>query len=278
MTLEFKNISFSYPMNPDTVVLSDVSCTLNPGERIGIIGRTGSGKTTLIQLFSGILLPLSGTISIDGKVIDKLQAWSRFRRKIGLVLQFPEKQLFEETVFDDVAFGVRKYYNDKKEIHRLVFGALRQVGLDPKKVARRTPFNLSSGEKRRVALAGIIALQPDTLFLDEPTIGIDYKGILDFESLISNYNKQGRTVCFVSHNMDFVSRNADRVIALGDSTIQYDGPREGLFYNDDLMEHLHIDKPEIVVLCEELSRKFRKDYSGLFRLEHVIERLKSDGF
>jgi len=281
MQLELRNIRYAYPAVPDVYVLSGLNCVFRQDEIVGVVGKTGSGKTTLLQLCAGLLTPAAGEIVVDGTVMSQPKLWRKFRRKIGIAFQFPEKQLFEETVYRDVAFGVAKLFDDPEMVREYVFSALTQVGLPPEEFAERSPHRLSSGEKRRAAIAGIIASQPEMLFLDEPTIGLDQKGMAKVESIISQYRNKKKTVCIVSHNIDFIARIADRIIVLAGNTIRYDGLKQALFSDARLMRDMDVKIPEVVALCTFLSDRYNVDLSGVFRVEEVVqelERLNGTGF
>lgn len=275
MNIELRKISFQYPTGNSGIALSGLDINIGPGEYVGIIGRTGAGKSTLLKLMTGLLSHEEGEILIDGDRITKQNDWSRVRHKLALALQFPEKQLFEETVFDDVAFGLKKHITAKSEIEQRVNDSLANMGIDPDKYSRRSPFNLSSGEKRRVALAGITVSNPEMILLDEPTIGVDISGIQEIEKLLRKYNESGCTICFVSHNMDFVARNADRIILLHNGKKEYDGSREGLFGNEVLLGKFGVEKPEIVTICEELSRRNDREITGIYSINDLIVYLKN---
>ncbi|MFC1561615.1 energy-coupling factor ABC transporter ATP-binding protein [candidate division KSB1 bacterium] len=275
MVIELRNIHFAYPSYPDKDVLSDLNCLLRPGERVGVIGKTGAGKSTFLQLCAGLLEPTGGVITINDRPAAKSVIWSEYRRNIGLVFQFPENQLFEESVFDDVAFGVKKYYNGREQVEQSVLEALENVGLQPEMYVKRSPHRLSSGEKRRVAIAGVIAMNPDFLFLDEPTIGLDYSGLCDIESALLKLSSQGKTVCTVSHNLDFITRFSERLIVLKDRTIKFDGPTRALFMNNELREELCVEKPEIVAICETLAETYGEDITGSFKIEEVLKYLQN---
>lgn len=274
MNIDLKDICFSYKSNVEIPVFEGLSCSFGGGEIVGIVGKTGSGKSTLIQLCSGFLNPHSGRIHINGSEIVQQKDWNKFRKKIGIVFQFPEKQLFEETVFDDVAFGLKRSNISRFEMKQKVYESLERMGLDGDLYAERSPLQLSSGEKRKVAIAGIMAQDPEILFLDEPTIGLDKKSIDDMETMLSGLYLQGKTICIVSHNMDFLVRIAKRFIIIGDRRIQYDGGSEGLFFDGKGEYDEYVHKPEIISLCDEISKQSGADLSGIFCFEDLIPAFK----
>ena len=191
----------------ETHALDDVSLTIEDGEFVGLIGHTGSGKSTLVQHLNGLLLPTSGTITVDGlNIADKATDRRAIRRKVGLVFQYPENQLFEETVEKDIAFGPKNLGLDDAEIDRRVKGAMRKVALDYDALHERSVFELSGGQMRRVAIAGVLAMEPTTLILDEPCAGLDPRGREEILTLIRNLHEEaGTTIVMVSHSMDDVA-------------------------------------------------------------------------
>lgn len=273
MKIVLKNICFNYETDTEIRVFEDISCEIEQGELIGITGKTGSGKSTFLQLCTGFLSPLSGSIRINDSVIKNTKDWSDFRNRIGLVFQFPEKQLFEETVFSDIAFGMEHHNNNAEDIKTLVNKALLNVGLAAEEFSCRSPLHLSSGERRKVALAGVTVHDPDFLFLDEPTIGLDKRGIDDIENLLTGINQKGKTVCVVSHNIDFLFRLCNRIIVFGERMIQYDGSKKDMFVNSDDKYSYHIEKPEIIVLCESISRRYNIPLNGIYNIEDLSQSI-----
>ena len=213
----------------ETHALDDVSLTIEDGEFVGLIGHTGSGKSTLVQHLNGLLLPTSGTITVDGlNIADKATDRRAIRRKVGLVFQYPENQLFEETVEKDIAFGPKNLGLDDAEIDRRVKGAMRKVALDYDALHERSVFELSGGQMRRVAIAGVLAMEPRTLVLDEPCAGLDPRGREEILGLIRDLHRDtGATIVMVSHSMDDVASLAERVIVMNHGRVAMDGtPRE----------------------------------------------------
>ena len=223
MRIEVENLSKVYsPGLPyETRALDDITCTFDPGEFVAIIGHTGSGKTTLVQHIAGLLEPSSGrvvAIQDDGTstvISEKGKAAFAVRRKVGIVFQYPEYQLFEETVIKDVCFGPKNQGLTEEEQKERARDALRLVGMDPDVVGEFSPFELSGGQKRRVAIAGVLAVDPEVLILDEPTAGLDPKGHDDILQMIDRIqDERSLTIILVSHNMDDVARFADKVIVM----------------------------------------------------------------
>ena len=235
MPLELKNVSYIYQPNTpnESTALNNVSLTINDGEFIGIIGHTGSGKSTLVQLLCGLLAPTSGQVFIDGVDINAKDTPKAERKKhrlqVGMVFQYPEHQLFEETVIADIAFGPKNLGFAEKEAHALAKSAMKTVGLSAD-LAKSSPFDLSGGQKRRVAIAGVLAMNPKYLILDEPTAGLDPQGRAEILAEVQSLRqKLGITVILVSHSMDDVARFADRLLVLNDSQLYMQGTSQEIF-------------------------------------------------
>lgn len=261
MPLELKNASYIYQPNTpnESVALREVSITINDGEFIGIIGHTGSGKSTLVQLLCGLLTPTSGQVLIDGIDINAKDTPKEERKKnrlkVGMVFQYPEHQLFEETVIADIAFGPKNLGYDEKEARKLAKQAMRTVGLS-EDLAQSSPFDLSGGQKRRVAIAGVLAMNPKYLILDEPTAGLDPQGreeILDEVRTLRE--KLGITVILVSHSMDDIARFADRLLVLNDGELYMQGTAKAIFARDEEMRDLGLDIPVVTALLKRLAKE-----------------------
>ncbi len=245
--LRLQDICFRYTGigASDRMILDHI--TLDLGGEPGctaIVGPSGSGKTTLIQHFTGLLRPLSGTVRVDGEDIwGKGYDHTRLRRRIGLVFQFPEGQLFEESVARDVAFGPLNLGWSEERIAAAVEKALRRVRLDPARFRERSPFNLSEGEKRRVAIAGVLAMEPEMVVLDEPTAGLDPRGLRSVGELIEGLIAQGSAVVLITHNMDFVNDLAGRVLLMIGGRVAFDGPPAELFADRALLQAGSLEQP-----------------------------------
>ena len=231
MSIVIEHLNYVYMQGGpyETRALDDVSLTIHDGEFIGLIGHTGSGKSTLVQHLNGLILPTSGKITVDGMdLAEKGTDRRAIRRRVGLVFQYPENQLFEETVAKDIAFGPKNLGLDEEEIDRRVRTAMRRVALDYDKLAQRSVFELSGGQMRRVAIAGVLAMEPQTLVLDEPCAGLDPRGREEILGLISDLHREsGATIVMVSHSMDDVAALAERVIVMNHGKVAMDGtPRE----------------------------------------------------
>ena len=241
MPIEVKSLTHVYmPGTPfEAKALNDVSLSIHDGEFIGIIGHTGSGKSTLISHLNGLEHSEPGVVFVNG--ID-----------LGLVFQYPEYQLFEETVAKDVAFGPNNLGLDAAEIERRVETALKQVGLNPAEVSEKSPFELSGGQKRRVAIAGVLAMQPSTLILDEPAAGLDPAGRREMFDLIRGIHDSGVTVVMVSHSMDDVGRLCDRLFVLNKGEIAYSGTPAEVFLHESKLHAIGLDVPEGAKLARRL--------------------------
>lgn len=205
---------------PDALwALRDVSLTVEPGEFLGVAGHTGSGKSTLIQHMNGLVHPTCGRVTADGADLAEKEVASRVRSQVGLVFQYPENQLFANTVYDDVAFGPRNMKLDEAEVDRRVREAMELVGLDLAVIGERSPFDLSGGQQRRVAFAGVLAMEPELLVLDEPVAGLDPLSRADFLALIARFHARGMTVVMVSHSMEDLAALSDRILVLSEGRV-----------------------------------------------------------
>jgi len=255
MLLIADHISYIYSAGTayEKKALNDVSLTINKGEFIGIIGHTGSGKSTLIQHFNGLEKATSGTIYFNGQdIYDKDFNMKSLRSKVGLVFQYPEHQLFETTVLEDVKFGPKNLGLDKIEIDLRAFEAIKQVGLSEKSYDA-SPFELSGGQKRRVAIAGVLAMKPEILILDEPTAGLDPRGRDEILDQIAKLHKEGLTVILVSHSMEDVAKYADRIIAMNSGKIAFDGTPKEVFRHYKELERMGLSAPQVTYVMQEMK-------------------------
>lgn len=255
----------SYP------ALSDISLTVENGEFLGVIGHTGSGKSTLIQHLNGLLLPTGGSVTVDGLDTREKKLRAAIRARVGMVFQYPEYQLFEETVRKDVAFGPKNLGLSESESEERAYEAMRCVGLEPKRFAEKSPFELSGGEKRRAALAGILAMGPGYLVLDEPMAGLDPRGRAEILDLLEGLRKKnGTTIVMVSHSMDDVARYADRIAVLNHGALAYiDTPAE-IFRHADALLQMGLNIPQSTQLALQLRRDGLDVPDTLYRNE-VLE-------
>lgn len=254
-------IDLTHVYNPGTPfeskALNDVSMHIESGEFIGIIGHTGSGKSTLIQHLNGLLKPQKGTIIVNGlEITQKDVSLVNVRKKVGLVFQYPEYQLFEETIYKDVAFGPTKLGLDEEEVRRRVYESLKDVGIDAEEKKDSSPFDLSGGQKRRVAIAGVIAMEPDILILDEPTAGLDPQGRDEIlEQIVKIHKEKGTTILLVSHSMEDVSKVADRLMVMNNGTIELTGPPKEIFRHEKRLAEIGLGVPKIATLLNILRDK-----------------------
>ena len=275
--LEVKNLCHIYSAGTpfEHVALNEVSFAVERGSFVGIIGHTGSGKSTLIQHLNGLLKPTSGSVLLDGKDIwsdKKLTRESRF--KVGLVFQYPEYQLFEETVYKDIAFGPKNMGLDAKEVDRRVREAAGFVGLTDEQL-QVSPFDLSGGQKRRVAIAGVIAMEPEVLILDEPTAGLDPVGREAILQNIQDYRKaKNATIMMVSHSMSDVARLTERLLVMNDSGLAMDGTPEEVFKRADELLAVGLDIPDVTRLFLRL-REMGAPVEPVYTVEQGIRQLQA---
>lgn len=277
--LEAKNLTYIYSAGTpfEHKALDDISFSVDRGEFIGIIGHTGSGKSTLMQQLNGLLKPTSGTVLLDGQDIwsdKKLTRQARFR--VGLVFQYPEYQLFEETVYKDIAFGPKNMGLSPEEVDRRVREAAGFVGLTEQQL-EVSPFDLSGGQKRRVAIAGVIAMEPEVLILDEPTAGLDPVGRSEILGNIQSYRKaKNATIMMVSHSMEDVARLTDRLLVMNGSKLAMDAPPAQVFTHAEELTQMGLNIPQVTQVFLEL-KKLGLDVKNAYTIEQAaaeIRRLK----
>ncbi|MEW6243242.1 MAG: energy-coupling factor transporter ATPase [Bacillota bacterium] len=258
MSIIVENVSYTYMPGTTFAVsaLDNVSLTIQDGEFVGIIGPTGSGKSTLVQHLNGLLRPTSGRVIVDGIDLSaKRVDLKKVRRHVGVIFQYPEHQLFEETVYKDIAFGPKNLGVSDDEIERRVYEAIAQVGLG-KEILGRSPFELSGGQMRRVAIAGVLAMKPTTLVLDEPAAGLDPQGRDEILSHVRDLHQQGNlTVILVSHSMEDVARLVSRVIVMDKGRIFLEGTPREVFRKKDDLKRIGLDVPQVVQLVQKLKDK-----------------------
>ena len=277
--LEVKNLTYIYSAGTpfEHKALDDISFSVERGEFIGIIGHTGSGKSTLMQQLNGLLKPTSGTVLLDGQDIwsdKKLTRQARFR--VGLVFQYPEYQLFEETVYKDIAFGPKNMGLSAEEVDRRVREAAGFVGLTEQQL-EVSPFDLSGGQKRRVAIAGVIAMEPEGLILDEPTAGLDPVGRSEILGNIQSYRKaKNATIMMVSHSMEDVARLTDRLLVMNGSKLAMDAPPAQVFTHAEELTQMGLNIPQVTQVFLEL-KKLGLDVKNVYTIDQAaaeIRRLK----
>lgn len=259
MSITVENLTYTYSkgMPNETRALEDVSFQLEPGEFAAVIGHTGSGKSTLMQQLNGLLRPDSGKITVGEVCItDPSTKMTEVRRKVGLVFQYPEYQLFEETVAKDVAFGPKQVGITGEELDRVVEESIRLTGLDYEEVKERSPFELSGGQKRRVAIAGVLAMKPEILILDEPTAGLDPSAHRDVLELIRRIHRQERmTILLVSHNMGDIAELADRVLVMNRGRLVMNGAPAEVFARGKQLREMGLGQPQAMEFMERLKER-----------------------
>lgn len=277
MSVQVKNIFHTYNKgNPDAkIALKDVSFSINEGEILGVIGHTGSGKSTMLQHLNGLLKPDSGQIMIgDIDITDEKVKMTEIRKRVGLVFQYPEYQLFEETVAKDVAFGPKNLGMSDEEIDITVRKSLEMVGLSYDEIADRSPFELSGGQKRRVAIAGVIAMKPEVLILDEPTSGLDPHAHQEVLNMIKKIHKESTgIIIFVSHNMRDVANMSDKVLVMDrGSVVAFDTPDE-IFKKRDMLRNIGLSTTPSAVLFDKLDERGIHIETDAVRIDDVEEAL-----
>ncbi|CDD56117.1 putative uncharacterized protein [Bacteroides pectinophilus CAG:437] len=255
MALILDKVNYTYEAGSgfEKHALKDVSCAIDKGEFIGLIGHTGSGKSTLIQHMNGIIKATSGNIFFDGEdIYDKDYDMRKLRNKVGLVFQYPEHQLFETDIFKDVCFGPRNQGLSEKDVQLRAFEALRLVGLE-ENLYYQSPFDLSGGQKRRAAIAGVLAMRPDYLILDEPTAGLDPKGRDEILGHIRKlHDETGIAVILVSHSMEDVARYVDRIMVMNQGQLIYDDKPRNVFAHYKELERVGLAAPDVTYIMNEL--------------------------
>lgn len=259
MPIKIENLTHIYmPGTPfEKKALDNINIDIQDGEFVALIGHTGSGKSTLIQHINGLLKPTTGKIIIDGTDITlKTSKLADIRKKVGLVFQYPEYQIFEETVEKDIAYGPTNLKLDKEEIKVRVKRAMKMVGLDYETFGKKSPFEISGGQKRRVAIAGVVAMEPKVLILDEPTAGLDPKGRDDILNQIVMFQKEyNMTIILVSHSMEDVAKVAGRILVMNNAKCILDGSPKRIFREIDTLESIGLAVPQITYLARELRKK-----------------------
>ena len=255
MRIEANELTHTYlPGTPSqAVAIEGVTVSIGEGEFVGIIGHTGSGKSTLAQHMNGLLRPTDGSITVDGVPIPRKGGNMReIRRKVGMVFQYPEYQLFEETIEKDIAFGPKNLGLDEEETARRVREAMEAVGLRYEMFAPRSPFELSGGQKRRVAIAGVLAMQPKVLILDEPTAGLDPRGREEILTMVEAWKHDGRSVVMISHSMDDIARLCGRVLVMAGGRLLMEGTPAQVFAHSEQLRSVGLDLPEAADIADRL--------------------------
>ena len=277
MELRVENLCYDYNKGTsfEKRALNNINLNIKENEFIGLIGHTGSGKSTLIQTFNGLLAPTEGKVTWNGKdIYEKGFNRREFRSHVGIVFQYPEYQLFETTVLKDVCFGPKNLGISEEESKRKAEEALRLVGLD-EKYWQHSPFELSGGQKRRAAIAGVLAMEPEILILDEPTAGLDPKGRDEILGVIKKLNEEKETtIILVSHSMDDVAEYVDRIIVINDGDIMYDDIPVNIFQMVDELEAIDLAAPQITYILRDLNRMGLNVGTGIIRIDDAVQTIK----
>ena len=274
MSIVVENLSYIYMKGSpyEKAALSNINLKIADGEFVGIIGPTGSGKSTLVQHFNGLLKSSSGKVIINGMDISASNL-KKLRKQVGIVFQYPEHQLFEETVYKDVAFGLQKQGIEKNEIEARVGRAIRAVGLN-EDIFEKSPFELSGGQKRRVAIAGVLVMNPGILVLDEPTAGLDPRGRDEIYGFIQQLHiSLGMTIILVSHSMEDVARLTKRVIVINRGNIEMDGDVRDVFMQAERLEAIGLSVPQISFLMKKLKKTFPDINENIYTIKEAKDEI-----
>ncbi len=275
MLIEVDNVTHIYDDENNVTALKDIDLEIDQGEFIGIVGHTGSGKSTLVQLFNGLIIPSSGTVKVNGKnITNEKTNLKETRRHVGLVFQYPEHQLFEESVYKDIAFGPKNLGLNEEEIEERVKEVMELVNLDYEEFKDRSPFNLSGGQQRRVAIAGVLALKPEVLVLDEPSAGLDPQGRKRLADLLKYlYNELNMTLILISHRMEEIAELSSRVIVMHNGEIVLDGSPKEVFAREQKLHKLALDLPQITEILHRLKDKGLDVNTDLFSIEQASKEI-----
>lgn len=274
MPISVKDLTYTYsPGTPfETQALRGITLTIEDGEFVGIIGHTGSGKSTFVQHLNALIKPTSGQVLVDGEDINENKQKAALRQRVGLVFQYPEHQLFEETVLKDVCFGPRNMGLSEEEILENAHKALQTVGIKQEDWDK-SPFELSGGQKRRVAIAGVMAMRPKVLILDEPAAGLDPRGRQEIFDIVSAIHARGTTVLMVSHSMDDVARLCERVIVLESGQVALDGSCAQVFSQVERLESMGLRLPQAALLRNRLNRQGFHLPDSIYTIEALSKAL-----
>ena len=273
--IELRNISYSYSANSseNTVALRNINLKINKGEFIGVAGHTGSGKTTVAQILAGLICPTEGEVFVDGESFKDYKSAARaLRNKVGIVFQYPEHQLFEETVYKDIAFGPKNKGLSEKKVDECVRRSASLAHLK-EDLFDKSPFELSGGQKRRVAIAGVLATNPEILILDEPAAGLDPSGRARLLEELRKIREQGTTVILISHSMEDLAENVDRIILLNDGEKIKDAPTSEVFSDVSTLESCSLEIPEITKIIKLLNEGGMKIPENIFTVEDALNAI-----
>ena len=284
MEINFRNVNFTYDAKAKLETLKNINLTISKsGEFISILGHTGSGKSTLVQLMNALIIPTSGNLTILNNEIKtkkkKNKNLKEIRKQIGLVFQFPEYQLFEETVLKDVMFGPMNFGKTKEEAKEIAIKTLKELNVD-ESLFDKSPFNLSGGQKRKVAIAGILASNPDILILDEPTVGLDPVGRKELLELLKHIHETtNKTIILITHDMNVVTNYSKRTLVLSSGEIVYDGSTKDLFQNYKKLEYYNLDLPYISKIALKLKEQNLIEFNKLpLTLEELHNMIKESKY
>ena len=268
--LETKNLSFTYP--DGTQALKNVNIQIKKGEKIAIMGPNGAGKSTLFSHFNGLTEPTSGHVEVDGeRIIYERDELLKVRQKVGIVFQDPNDQLFAPTVKEDVAFGPMNLGLDYEEVERRVDEALTMVGME--QYMDKTPHHLSGGQQKRVAIAGIIAMRPEIMILDEPTAGLDPEGVEKVLDILDNLNKEGMSIVISSHDIEMVNEFAEKIFVLNNGEILESGDKHEIFSNKELLKKAHLKAPITTEILYTLKEKGYNVDTTKISIDEVVEEI-----
>ncbi len=275
MLIEINNVSHVYQDENNVKALKNINLEIDKGEFIGIVGHTGSGKSTLVQLFNGLIIPSYGTVKVNGKnITNEKSNLKETRRHVGLVFQYPEHQLFEESVYKDIAFGPKNLGLKEDEIKLRVKEVMELVGLNYDEFKDRSPFNLSGGQQRKVAIAGVLALKPDVLVLDEPSAGLDPQARKQLAELLKYlYNELKMTIILISHRMEEIAELSSRVIVMHQGEIVIDDNPVEVFSKEQKLHKLALDLPQITEILHRLKEKGLNVDTNLFSISKASEEI-----
>lgn len=278
MYIQVKNLNYTYSKDlpNQTKALDDVSFGIEKNSILGVAGHTGSGKSTLLQMLNGLLRPDDGEIFIgEDCITEKDFPLVNIRKKVGLVFQYPEYQLFEETVRKDVIYGPKNLgIEDEKELEEIARDTISKVGLDYEKIKDRSPFELSGGQKRRVAIAGVIAMKPEVLILDEPTAGLDPESRHELINMIQNIQKnENMILIFVSHNMNDIAKLADKMIVLDRGKIAMEGTPREVFEKKDELNSIGLGVPKVTEIMHRISEEIEGVKTDVLTLDEALEEI-----
>lgn len=277
MQIELKNVNYSYikVKNQDTRVIKNLSFKIADGDFVAIVGQTGAGKSTLTQMFNGLIIPNDGEIIVGKTIINnktKVASLFNLRKQVGLVFQFPEYQLFEDTILKDVMFGPKNFGQNDEEAEKASRIALKSVGVEDL-LFDKSPFEVSGGQKRRIAIAGILSSNPEVIVLDEPTVGLDPRGKEEIMSLLTRLNKEGKTIILITHDMDVVMKYARKVLVIKDGVLVKESTPFSLF-NDKNIENYSLEIPEFYRFKNFLIKNgFKKNIDSINDLDKLVEAI-----